>query len=50
MMPLAITVLDDLETNKRKVQFGWLGTKLQSPYLIIQGYDDQAVKMEGLIC
>jgi hypothetical protein len=26
------------------------GDKLQSPYLIIQGYDDQAVKMEGLIC
>jgi hypothetical protein len=22
MMPLEITVLDDLETNKRKVQFG----------------------------
>jgi hypothetical protein len=31
MMPLEITVLDDFETNKRKVQFGDAGQKLQIP-------------------
>ena len=46
MMPLEITVLDDLETNKEKYSLVNAGQKLQIPYLIIQGTNDQAVKME----
>jgi alpha-beta hydrolase superfamily lysophospholipase len=46
MMPLDIAVLNDLETNKEKYNLINAGIKLQIPYLIIQGTDDQAVKME----
>jgi alpha-beta hydrolase superfamily lysophospholipase len=46
MMPLNISVLEDLETNKEKYSLINAGQKLQIPYLIIQGTDDQAVKME----
>jgi len=46
MMPLDIAVLDDVETHKEKYSLVNAGIKLQSPYLIIQGTNDQAVKME----
>jgi alpha-beta hydrolase superfamily lysophospholipase len=46
MMPLDISVLEDLETNKEKYSLVPAGKKLKIPYLIIQGTDDQAVKME----
>ncbi|MEZ7500090.1 alpha/beta hydrolase [Flavobacterium sp. Arc3] len=46
MMPLDLSVLMDLETNKEKYSLINAGQSLQIPYLIIQGTDDQAVKME----
>ncbi|MEZ7504300.1 alpha/beta hydrolase family protein [Flavobacterium sp. Arc2] len=46
MMPLDPSVLMDLETNKEKYSLINAGQSLQIPYLIIQGTDDQAVKME----
>lgn len=46
MMPLDITVLNDLETKKEKYSLINAGIKLQIPYLIIQGTNDEAVKME----
>lgn len=46
MMPLNRAVLEDLETNKEKYSLISASQKLQIPYLIIQGTDDQAVTME----
>jgi fermentation-respiration switch protein FrsA (DUF1100 family) len=46
MMPLDISVLKDLETNREKYSLIPAGKKLKIPYLIVQGTDDQAVKME----
>lgn len=46
MMPLDISVLDDLETNEEKYRLVNASKKLSIPYLIMQGTDDQAVKME----
>jgi alpha-beta hydrolase superfamily lysophospholipase len=46
MMPLDISVLNDLESNEEKYSLATASKKLQIPYLIIQGTNDQAVKME----
>ncbi|MBC5836681.1 alpha/beta hydrolase family protein [Flavobacterium muglaense] len=46
MMPLDIVVLDDLENNKEKYSLVNASQKLQIPYLIVQGTNDQAVKMD----
>ncbi|MDG2432255.1 alpha/beta hydrolase [Flavobacterium sp.] len=46
MMPLDISVLDDLERNEEKYSLANASKKLSIPYLIMQGTDDQAVKME----
>lgn len=46
MMPLHIEVLEDIETNKEKYSLLNWSKKLQIPYLIIQGTNDEAVKME----
>ena len=46
MMPLDISVLDDLEHNEEKYSLANASKKLSIPYLIMQGTDDQAVKME----
>lgn len=46
MMPLDLTVLDDLERNKEKYSLINASQQLQIPYLIIQGTNDQAVKMD----
>ena len=46
MMPLDISVLDDLERNEEKYSLANASKKLSIPYLIIQGTDDQAVKIE----
>lgn len=46
MMPLDIAVLNDLDNNKEKYSLVNASQKLQIPYLIIQGTNDQAVKME----
>jgi alpha-beta hydrolase superfamily lysophospholipase len=46
MMPLDLAVLEDLEIHKEKYSLVPAGKKLKIPYLIIQGADDQAVKME----
>lgn len=46
MMPLDIAVLDDLESNEEKYSLAIASKKLLIPYLIIQGTDDQAVKMD----
>ncbi|TDE00651.1 alpha/beta hydrolase family protein [Flavobacterium hiemivividum] len=46
MMPLHIEVLEDIEANKEKYSLLNWSKKLQIPYLIIQGTNDEAVKME----
>lgn len=46
MMPLDISVLNDLDNNKKKYSLVNASQQLQIPYLIIQGTNDQAVKME----
>jgi alpha-beta hydrolase superfamily lysophospholipase len=46
MMPLDLAVLEDLEIHKEKYSLVPAGIKLKIPYLIVQGTDDQAVKME----
>ena len=46
MMPLDIAVLDDLESNEQKYSLAIASKKLLIPYLIIQGTNDQAVKMD----
>jgi alpha-beta hydrolase superfamily lysophospholipase len=46
MMPLKIDVLEDLEINKEKYSLSNAGQKLQIPYLIIQGSNDEVVTME----
>jgi alpha-beta hydrolase superfamily lysophospholipase len=46
MMPMNIEVLEDMEINKEKYSLLNAGQKLQIPYLIIQGTNDAAVKME----
>ena len=46
MMPLDIAVLDDLESNEEKYSLAIASKKLLIPYLIIQGTNDQAVKMD----
>jgi alpha-beta hydrolase superfamily lysophospholipase len=45
MMPMNIEV-EDMEINKEKYSLLNAGQKLQIPYLIIQGTNDAAVKME----
>lgn len=46
MMPLDVLVLNDLKINKEKYSLAIASQKLEIPYLIIQGTNDQAVKME----
>ncbi|NRT15383.1 alpha-beta hydrolase superfamily lysophospholipase [Flavobacterium sp. 28A] len=46
MMPLDISVLNDLDNNKEIYSLVNASQQLQIPYLIIQGTNDQAVKME----
>jgi alpha-beta hydrolase superfamily lysophospholipase len=46
MMPLNLEVLEDMEDNKEKYSLVNASKKLQIPYLIIQGTNDEAVKME----
>lgn len=46
MMPLHLEVLNDMENNKERYSLANASNKLQIPYLIIQGTDDAAVKME----
>lgn len=46
MMPLDLSVLTDLESNQEKYSLALAGKKLKIPYLIVQGTNDQAVKME----
>jgi hypothetical protein len=46
MMPMNIEVLEDMEINKEKYSLLNAGQKLQILYLIIQGTNDAAVKME----
>ncbi|CAM2881030.1 alpha/beta hydrolase family protein [Flavobacterium frigoris] len=46
MMPLNIEVLEDLETNREKYSLINASQKLRFPYLMIQGTNDEAVKME----
>jgi alpha-beta hydrolase superfamily lysophospholipase len=46
MMPMNREVLEDMEINKEKYSLLNAGQKLQIPYLIIQGTNDAAVKME----
>lgn len=46
MMPLNIEVLEDLETNREKYSLINASQKLRIPYLMIQGTNDEAVKME----
>ncbi|WP_366184129.1 alpha/beta hydrolase [Flavobacterium ovatum] len=46
MMPLNLEVLEDMEANNEKYSLVNAGQKLQIPYLIIQGTNDAAVKME----
>ncbi|NRS89111.1 alpha-beta hydrolase superfamily lysophospholipase [Flavobacterium sp. 7E] len=46
MMPLDISVLNDLDNNKENYSLVNASQQLLIPYLIIQGTNDQAVKME----
>lgn len=46
MMPLNIEVLEDMKTNKEKYSLINASQKLKIPFLIIQGTNDEAVKME----
>ncbi|WP_418263431.1 alpha/beta hydrolase family protein [Flavobacterium faecale] len=46
MMPLQLEILEDMETNKEKYDLRNCTKKLDIPYLIVQGTDDAAVKME----
>ncbi|MCW2119727.1 alpha/beta hydrolase family protein [Flavobacterium sp. 7A] len=46
MMPLNLEVLEDMETNKDSYSLVNAAAKLELPYLIIQGTNDPAVKME----
>lgn len=46
MMPLNIEVLEDMEANVEKYSLVHAAEKLQIPYLIVQGTNDAAVKME----
>ena len=46
MMPLAIEVLNDFESNSQKYSLQEGGKKLKIPYLILQGTNDSAVPMD----
>ncbi|MCG9792437.1 alpha/beta hydrolase family protein [Flavobacterium algicola] len=46
LMPLSLSVLEDMEINKDKYSLVHAGKKLDIPLLIVQGTSDVAVKME----
>lgn len=46
MMPMDIAILDDFEINEENYSLANASKNLEIPYFIIQGNDDQAVKME----
>ncbi|AWG21838.1 hypothetical protein FFWV33_09975 [Flavobacterium faecale] len=46
MMPLKIEILEDLESNKAYYDLSLASKKMTIPYLILQGTNDAAVKME----
>lgn len=46
MMPLQIEVLEDLELNRELYNLSLASKKMRIPYLIVQGTNDAAVKME----
>ena len=46
MMPLQLEILKDFEANKERYNLVNSSSRLEIPYLIIQGTNDQAVKME----